>query len=350
MGKKRDKTQKKDKSTSKQNEAMLNAILDDPGLTNKEKRKRKRAVRLTKKLFRAIDIFLALPQNSCPYINKDNADTIDVKSDIVFDETLPDICKLDFYRSKTDEKQPAIILIHGGGFSAGDKKYRKGRSQFFALHGFSVFCVNYGLAPKYIFPEPLKHIVAAANFVYDNAEAYNIDTTRIFVGGDSAGGYYAAMMAAFNCSEKLKSAIGVAPKFKFFGALFNCGVYDMRTVLDTKYPFGLSKGVILSMSGINPDDFESYKYRDVCVPAELVGKDYPPSFIIYSDNDVFCKGQGDVMIDVLNKNGVYNEFFSARYPGSNHCFSLTWSGDDAAAANELLLSFVKRLSEDKIKF
>ncbi|MCH5155327.1 MAG: alpha/beta hydrolase [Clostridiales bacterium] len=319
-------------------------------LSDKEKRKRKRTVRRTKKLFRAIDIFFSHAQNSCPYVNKNNIKTIDVQSDIVYDDSVPEICKLDFYRQKTDEKQPAIILIHGGGFSAGDKKYRKGRSQFFALHGFSVFCVNYGLAPQYIFPEPLKHIVAAANFVYDNADTFNIDTKRIFVGGDSAGGYYAAMMAAFNCSEKLKEEIGVSPKFRFFGALFNCGVYDMNTVLNTKYPFGLSKGVILSMTGIKPDDFNTYKYRDVCVPAELVGKDYPPTFIIYSNNDIFCKGQGDVMIDVLSKNGVYHEYFCALYSGSNHCFSLTWSGEDASAANELMLSFAKRLADDKIKF
>lgn len=318
-------------------------------LSNKEKRKRKRAVGRAKKLFRAIDIFFARSQNACPYVNKNNIKTIDVKTDIAYDNELPAVCKLDFYRTENGEKQPAIILIHGGGFSAGDKKYRKGRSQFFALNGFSVFSINYGLAPQYVFPEPLKHIVSAANFVYDNAENYNIDRNRIFVGGDSAGGYYAALLAAFNCSNKLKSAFGFSPKFKFFGALLNCGIYDVAAILKIKYPFGLSTGVALSMAGIKPDDFYTYKYRDVFAPAELVDKGYPPTFVIYSDNDVFCKGQGDIMVDVLNKNGIYCEYFSAHYSGSNHCFSLTWSGDDAAAANELLLSFAKRLAEDKIK-
>ncbi|MDE5592950.1 MAG: alpha/beta hydrolase [Clostridiales bacterium] len=334
----------------KQDEAIMSNYYEHPNLTGREKRRRKRAVRKTKKLFRVIDLLFALSQNACPYVNKDNVKTIDVKSDIVYDKSMPSVCKLDFYRTKNEEKQPAIILIHGGGFSAGDKKYRKGRSQFFALNGFSVFCINYGLAPQFIFPDPLKHIVSAANFVYDNADIYHIDRDRIFVGGDSAGGYYAAMAAAFNCSNKLESAFGFSPKFKFFGVLLNCGIYDMATVLNTRYPFGLSNGVVLSMAGIKPDDFDAYKYREVCVPAELVSTGYPPTFIIYSDNDVFCRGQGDVLIDVLNKNGIYNESFSARYSGSNHCFSLTWSGDDAAAANELLLSFAKRLSEDKIKF
>lgn len=334
----------------KQDEDIFNnPNYEHPNLTKWERHKRKRAVRQTKKLFRVIDILFALSQNACPYVNKDNIKKISVESDIVYDKSLSSVCKLDFYQTKTEEKQPAIILIHGGGFSAGDKKFRKGRAQFFALNGFSVFCVNYGLAPQYVFPEPLKHIVTAANFVYDNADAYNIDRDRIFIGGDSAGGYYAAMMGAFNCVNKLEETFGFAPKFRIFGTLLNCGIYDMRTVMAKKYPFGLSDGVVLSMAGIKLVDFDTYKYRDVCVPSELIGKDYPPTFVIYSNNDVFCKGQGDILIDVLNKNGIYNEYFSARYAGSNHCFSLTWSGDDAAAANELLLSFAKRLAEDKIK-
>lgn len=315
----------------------------------REAKWRKRKVRTTRIIFRAIDIFYAYAQNSCPYVNRKNVKTLIEERDIVYDEALPDVCKLDFYRSKTEDKQPAIILIHGGGFSAGDKKYRKGRARFFALNGFSVFNVNYGLAPNYIYPEPLKHLITAANYVYDNADKYNIDRERIFVGGDSAGGYYSAMLAAFNCSDKLKQEIGVSPKFNFFGALLNCGVYDMNTVMTTKYPFGLADGVVLSMMGIRTTDFETYKYRDVCVPAEHVAQGYPPSFLIYSDNDIFCKGQGNIMTDILSKNGVYNECFVARYPDSNHCFSLTWTSDDAIAANELMLSFAKRLADGKIK-
>lgn len=350
MRKKESKALKKEQRRRQKNEAIVDDIIgDEKNLTKREKRRRKRVMRKTKKLFRAIDILFALAQNACPYVNKDNIDTIKSETDIVYDQNLPDVCKLDFYRSKTDEKQPAIILIHGGGFTAGDKKYRRGRSQFFALNGFSVFCINYGLAPKYIYPEPLKHVVAAANYIYDNADFYNIDTGRIFIGGDSAGGYYAAMAAALNCSDKLKETLGMAPKFRFFGALLNCGVYDMKTVMDTKYLFNLDDGVILSMTGVHAADFHEYKYRDVCIPVDLVSKDYPPTFLIYSDNDMFCKGQGNVMADVLKKNGVYYEDFSARYAGSNHCFSLTWSGDDAAAANELLLSFIKRLANGKIK-
>lgn len=322
-------------------------VTDRQALT--EQRRRDSKVRGAKMLFRAIDILYYSSQNSCPYVNKKNADTIVCTPDVLYDAAAPEVCKFDFYRVASDTMQPAVILIHGGGFSAGDKSYRKGRAQFFALNGFSVFCINYGLAPVYNFPDPLWHIVNAANYIYDHADEYNIDRNRIFVDGDSAGGYYAAMLSAFNCSERLKEVFGFAPKFKVFGALLNCGVYDMQTVLDTKYPFDLADGVILSLTGISGKDFDGYEHKDVCVPVDFVTKDFPPTFIIYSKNDAFCKGQGEVMRKKLESAGAYCEYYESRHAMSNHCFSLMWSGEDASAANELMISFAKRLANDRIK-
>lgn len=338
-------------STEKEEQSNISAAdigTSNGTMTKWEKWKRARAIRKIKRMFRAIDVLFRLPQNSCPYVNKYNRDTIFAQNDIAYSDA-DEICKLDFYRTKSEEKLPAIILIHGGGFTAGDKKYRKGRSQFLALNGFAVFSINYGLAPKYTFPKPLEHVITASNFVYDNAERFNIDAEKIFVGGDSAGAYYAAMLAAFNCTDKLRDAFGMAPKFKIFGALLNCGVYDIKAAFDKKMPLKIDEGVILGLTGERPEKLDTYRYAEVCSPIELVNKDFPPSFLIFSDNDIFCRGQGDLMVDKLNESGAYCEYYSAHDANSNHCFSLTWNGEDAAAANELLLSFAIRLASDKIK-
>lgn len=315
-----------------------------------EQNKRKRAVRTAKVVFRAIDILFDSSQNKCPYVNKRNVGTISCEQDIVYSQTDSDICKLDHYTVKSEAKQPALMIIHGGGFTAGDKKYRKGRAQYFALNGFSVFVINYGLAPEYIFPQPIKHIVAAANFIYDNAERFNIDVNKIMVGGDSAGGYYSAMLGAFTGNEVFADAFGCAPKFDICGLILTCGLYDMHTVLATKYPFDLADGVLLSLTGIRCSDFDAYEHNEVCVPINFVTERFPPTFIVYSDYDMFCKGQGNVMLEKLDRAGVYTEYYAARHTLSNHCFSLTWSGEDATAANELMMSFAKRLVNDKIKF
>lgn len=107
-----------DRLREQDDEILNDSNYEHPNLSGREKRKRKRSVRRTKKLFRAIDILFALAQNTCPYVNRDNIKTINTELDIVYDDTLPAVCKLDFYRVNNEEKQPAIILIHGGGFSA----------------------------------------------------------------------------------------------------------------------------------------------------------------------------------------------------------------------------------------
>ena len=320
-----------------------------PVPTRSELRKRNRAIRTSKVLFRAIDMLFSPSQNACPYVTKVNSTTIKRILDVVYDESNPKICMLDVYRVDSQEAQPAVIIIHGGGFSAGDKKYRKGLAEYFALNGFTVFCVNYGLAPDYIFPAPIKHLVTASNFVYDNAEKFGADRNRIFVCGDSAGGYYASMLAAFNSNDTFGSVFETELKFDFFGALLNCGLYDLETVFQTKYLLDIDDTVLLSFTGIGRKDFDGYKYKDVCMPSTFITAKYPPSFIIHSPRDMFCKGQGVAMIDRLNEAGVYCESYAARHNASNHCFSLTWRGEDAVAANELMMSFAKRLAGSRIK-
>lgn len=325
-------------------------LFADENMTSAERRKRRRTLRLTKKLFRAIDILFESAQNSCPYVAKEDLQNMDCRTDIVYDESNPEVCLLDYYSDKSEDIKPAVILIHGGGFTAGDKKFRRGRAQYLAANGFRVFCVNYGLAPKFLYPAPLKHIVSAANYIYANAQKFKIDGSKILVDGDSAGGYYAAMLGAFSCSDELSRALGVQLDFDIFGLLLNCGVYDIHVALDSNAL--LSKfygGVLLSLTGVTASDFDTYEYKDACEPIAFINEKFPPTFVIYSDNDIFCRGQGDVLIEKLREYNVYFESFCAHYRDSNHCFSLTWSGDDAAAANSLMLSFATRLANDKIK-
>lgn len=320
------------------------------GLSKAEMRRRKRSVKATRTLFRAIDFLFSQSQNACPYVTEKNVVTIKSTTDIVYDGGNARTCLMDFYEGETTgENAPAVLLIHGGGFAAGDKKFRRGLAEFFVLNGFKVFCVNYGLAPESVFPEPIRQLIVAGNAIYDRAEEFGINKDKIFVAGDSAGGYYAAMLGAISCNPDFRDKFGCALKFKVFGALLNCGLYDLQTVLDTKYFLDVDAGVFLSFTGIAKREFDSYEHKDICMPLHHITPDFPPTFFIYSPRDMFCKGQGEAFKTKLDECGVYYECYAARHNTSNHCFSLNWRGEDASAANELMISFAKRLAADKIK-
>lgn len=311
----------------------------------KEDRRRtarnKRKIHQAKTLFRAVDVLCDNAQNRCPYVKKNDRKRIYTLRDIVYERSHADVCRLDYYRVPTDRISPSVMIIHGGGFTAGDKKYRRALSQWFALNGFAVFCVNYGLAPEYVFPKSLEHLVAAGNYIAENADKYRIDKNRMLVCGDSAGAYFAAMLAALSSSDKLRSALGIVPEFEVHGALLNCGVYDLGTALSAKSPLDIIGSVIVSFAGVNAADLDTYAYRDACMAADYVTSEYPKSFLIYSGADMFCKGHTEVMLEKLAACGVEHDSYKAKSKLSNHCFSLTWRSKDAVQANTRMMNFAK---------
>ena len=296
------------------------------------------AVRTCKAVFDAIDFLSDGVFNSCPYAY--NGDRVFVERDIVYELSNPQVCVFDKYSLPRPDKQPVIILIHGGGFSSGDKKHRRALARFFAHDGYAVFCVNFGLMGDCVFPQPLVQLVRAVNHIGDNAELYNIDVDKIFIAGDSSGAYYAAMLGALGCKSGLSDLVKERLKYRVSGLILNCGIYDLDTAIKNKV--GIITGGIIN-GFFHGDD------KVKCMPTDYMDGNFPPTFLVYSEHDFFCKGQGEAMRRKLASFGVYNEFYKARHAYSNHCFCLFWRGEDACAANELMRSFVHRLSEGRIK-
>lgn len=301
-------------------------------------------------VFKAIDYIYDLLQNRIGAMRKYKKLT-KVQKDIVYDETNPDICKLDIYENKveTSNKKPVVFIIHGGGFVAGDKKYRRHLSSWYAIEtGAFVVNVNYGLGPKYLFPEVMSHLTKAVNWVYDNADKYNLDLSKVVCTGDSAGGYYAAELCALQDSKDMQEKLNCFPKLKFTGLLLNCGIYDINRALSTKVLFNLTGLVCKSFSGVDIKDIRNYEYFDYVSPINHLTKNFPKSCVVYAAQDFFCGGQGEDFLKKLNELGIYNEEYHSSKFMDNHTFPSTWKSKAAKEANSLFLSFTKRLFNNEI--
>jgi len=90
---------------------------------------------------------------------------------------------------------PAVVFVHGGGWSAGSPRMEDNVKMLSSLaaRGYVVMGINYRFHGEAKFPAQIRDTKAAIRWLRSNAEAYGVDRARVGVWGASAGGYLAAL-------------------------------------------------------------------------------------------------------------------------------------------------------------
>jgi acetyl esterase len=121
---------------------------------------------------------------------------------------------------------PVLVYLHGGGWvwNSIDTHDRLMR-EYAAAAGCAVLGPDYALSPEAVFPQAAEECAAVLRWVAAHGAEWGLDTGRIVLGGDSAGGNLAMGAALL-----LRDADGALPP-GLLGLLLNYGVFDSR--LDT---------------------------------------------------------------------------------------------------------------------
>lgn len=279
-------------------------------------------------LFKVIDLMCHPGQNyrRYPGIVQEKA--------FVYDEARPHACTAEYFYDpklvESGEKMPVVLNVHGGGFVKGDKKHRKSLCKRFANHGYFTMNINYGLGPKDPYPAGAIDCMNALNYLKKTAEKFNIDLNRVCVTGDSAGAYMATYLVAMAANPDLRATIGAPDcEVKPAALVSFCGPYDLVAALElTKLPFNLvwdiGRCYLGKDFGLKKDfsNLNDYKFLKEIGPTNWVNSDWCPSFLVMSDKDIFCKGQGEILEQKLKDCGVYVETFSSHKFLENHCFHM----------------------------
>ncbi|RRK00297.1 alpha/beta hydrolase [Opitutaceae bacterium TAV3] len=114
------------------------------------------------------------------------------------DAGIDEFCRLDLYLPDVSPTGgfPLIVLFHGGGLNSGSRKHMADLSQRFATAGIAVANATYRRHPKVNFPIYVEDAARAVAWAAQHGESKGMRPGALFVGGHSAGGYLAALLAA----------------------------------------------------------------------------------------------------------------------------------------------------------
>jgi acetyl esterase/lipase len=211
-----------------------------------------------------------------------------------------------------DVRSPAVLIIHGGGWTGGDKaaarEFNIGTN--LALNGYLALSINYALATKdkATWPQNLHDCLTAVRWLRKHADRLQIDPGRIGVIGGSAGGHLAALVGV------LEEKDGLDPKGPY--GEFSCRV---QCAVPMYGPMDLTGHRDLSMLGKTREQAPEL-YRTAS-PVTYVRKGTPPMLILHgtADKTVDIK-QSELFAAALKKVGAVHELVIVE--GAPHTFHL----------------------------
>ena len=110
-----------------------------------------------------------------------------------------------FSPSEADADAPMLVYFPGGGFVLGSPDSHANTCRLVAREsGCHVLAIGYRKAPERRFPGPVEDCVAAFRWAVENAATLGVDTNRIAVGGDSAGGNLAANVCLATADDDVR--------------------------------------------------------------------------------------------------------------------------------------------------
>ncbi|MGB3670628.1 MAG: alpha/beta hydrolase [Phormidesmis sp.] len=259
------------------------------------------------------------------------------------DSQLEEPLYLDLYQPPETGQYPTIVMIYGGGWSAGDSSQNANFGDFFAARGYVVVAIEYRLTPKYRFPTQVEDVNRALAFVRQQAEAYEIDRDRIALLGWSAGAHL-AMLEGFQSAPLDPSGPeqpGEVEPLNIRGIVDYYGPVDLAAgYTDPPVPDPLDvQQVLAAFIGGPPSEFpEAYAeaspitYVKAAAPNSL-----PPVLLLYGGRDHIVEAKyGRLLYDQLRASG--NTAVWVRIPFAEHAFDKIFNG----VSNQLALHFVER--------
>ncbi len=239
------------------------------------------------------------------------------KNDVAYGTDARQTMDLDFIADRSDTT-PLAVLIHGGGWSAGDKKDLKGTENYFVSRGINVININYRLTDtgshSVRAPDLLQDVGNAIKMLHANAGIWHVRSSGYVPYGFSAGAHLALWYSySYDKENLIPAVIGLGTPTKFDDPKWQTNPYIFVAYTDLPPLTGEPWASHAEDSLLR--DYSPYYQSS-----------FKPTFLLYGDKDqVVPPSQSGLMMSKLNETGTTAAFFPL--PNGSH------DGDGASQAD-----------------
>lgn len=249
--------------------------------------------------------------------------------------------KLDVYLSHSKEPtlRAAVVVVHGGSWSAGERSDYPLWNEWLAREGYAVFDVDYRLAPQPNWRTATGDVKCAVGWVKANAARFAVDPARVALLGRSAGGHL-ALLAAYSVGEAalppgcpdyndtVRAVIALyAPTDLKWGYEHPAN----RRVLD-------GPGKIRNFVGGTPSSApEAIRHAS---PISHVNSQTPPTLLLHGGRDQLVSDRHMTLLtERLSQHSVSHR--ALLIPYAQHAFDYNFDGWGSQLTRPLLQSFLR---------
>ncbi|ERT59145.1 alpha/beta hydrolase [Megasphaera vaginalis (ex Srinivasan et al. 2021)] len=223
---------------------------------------------------------------------------------------------------------PAVVFIPGGGFMEADRSHFLQQRLAIAAAGFVVAAIDYRLIPTGTYAEGVSDVKAAVRYLRAHAAAFHIDSARIALMGDSAGGYLAALAGASNGTTLFDNGDDLDQKSDVQAVVDLYGLSDL-TRIDADYSPAIRaqhdrelSAQSLYVNGITFARHSGAALSSTAAaaaaanPLTYISSQTPPFLLMHGTDDrLVSPSQTALLYEALRRNGVAATYYAVPHAG-----------------------------------
>ena len=243
-----------------------------------------------------------------------------------------------------------VVVVHGGSWNAGERSDFPQWNAWLAANGFTVFDIDYTLAPQPNFAAAIGDVKCAVHYAKTLGAEFGVAPGKIVLLGRSAGGHL-ALIAAYSANDaKLPSTCAdnvnaidetVSAVVSFYAPTDLLWAYDNpanRFVID-------GPQTLANFLGGSPRESDEIRARFIIAsPSEKANPNSPPTLLIHGGQDQLVRRENlDILAEKLKQNNVAHDTIVIPY--AQHGFDYNFNGWGSQIVKSRLLDFLTETAQ-----